>query len=131
MDTSAPDFLSAGSAALHLLPGSRAHREAEVHSHCGLLEFRHVGVWVHHRISSFLTNMAACSLVGTDFKNSCVWHWCVKMQIDCLCMIFCLFCPYWTMFLLKTTGKSLILNLYFIYVVFFFPNTHNNDRSRF
>ena len=52
------------------LSGSRAHWEEEVHSHCGLLELWDFGVWVHHRISPFLTNLATCSLVVHPFIRS-------------------------------------------------------------
>jgi len=43
--------------------GARADWATEVYGHGGLLEFWNVGVWVHHRIPPFLTNLATCPLV--------------------------------------------------------------------
>lgn len=74
-------------------PGSRAYRETKVHSHCGLLELWNVGIWMHHRISSFLTFLAACSLVITIYLNQNFSQFCT-IHIFCCLQFFLKNCYY-------------------------------------
>lgn len=69
-------------------PGSRAYRETKVHSHCGLLELWNIGIWMHHRISSFLTFLAACSLVITIYLNQNFLQFCTIHIFCCLRVFF-------------------------------------------